>query len=354
MSWLRLFLLPFSILYGIGVWVRNLLFDHGILPSESFPLPIISVGNLSSGGTGKTPQVEYLVRLLKNDYRIAVISRGYKRKTSGYLLAKKGISAGEIGDEPLQVFNKFPEILVAVHENRRKGIRRIIKDHPETNLIILDDAFQHRYVKPGLNLLLTGYYHPFFRNYLLPVGNLREARHRAKRADALIVTKTPKVFSPIDRRYFLDKLKKHAPGQIFFSTLHYQPMQPVTQAAPPCPPADIKTIFLLTGIANPEALLEHLKPNCKELFHHKYPDHHQFTERELKKLKKEYEEAISYCKVVVTTEKDAMRLLENQLLDILANIPVYYLPVEVAFQMKDKSAFDRMVHDFLAGYPPKT
>ncbi len=353
MEWFRVLLLPFALLYGAAVWLRNLLFDTGILPSKSFPLPVISVGNLSAGGAGKTPQVEYLVCLLKDRYRIAVLSRGYKRKTKGFVLAGPDSTAYDIGDEPLQIRKKFPDILVAVQGNRRKGIERIMREHPEVNLIILDDAFQHRYVNPGLNLLLTGYYNPFFRNFLLPLGNLREAKQRAKRADALVVTKTPQVFSPLDRRFFVQKLRRYKLKNIYFSRLGYQAFQPLTPDTPETPPGNLKTIFLLTGIANPESLQERLKTRCKDLVVHRYPDHHQFREKDLKKLRKAFCETISRSKIVVTTEKDAMRMESEQLRKQLEGIPVYCLPVRVVFHNEDKQKFDRMVFRFLENFTGK-
>lgn len=351
MGWLRIFLFPLSLVYGFGVWVRNLCFDIGLLPSEEFGIPVISVGNLNTGGTGKTPHVEYLVRLLQEQYTIAVLSRGYKRKTKGFLLAKNGHTVLDLGDEPLQMHKKFPDIFVAVHERRRKGIKKLLTDYPQINLIILDDAFQHRYVRAGLNILLTGYYNPFFRNFLLPAGQLREAKHRAKRADALIVTKTPYVFSPLDRRYFLQQLRRYRLQRVFFSRYGYRNMVPLTEDTQPEAPEKIKTIFLLTGIARPEALEEHLKTRCKELFVHRYPDHHAFTEGNMKKLRQHFDKTISHCKIVVTTEKDSMRLRKQELCRHLSGIPVYYLPVRVVFQGKDKKRFDHMVYRFLEQYP---
>ncbi len=350
MSWLRIFLLPLALLYGMVVRIRNLFFDWGILPSEAFSIPVISVGNLSAGGAGKTPHVEYLVRLLKDKYHVAVISRGYKRKTKGYVLAEPQHRSRDIGDEPLQIHKKFPDIFVAVCESRRKGIKRLLKDHPEINLVILDDAFQHRYVKPGLNLLLTGYFNPFFNNFLLPVGNLRDMKSRAKKADAVIVTKTPHVFSPLDRRFFLKKLEPYQLKKIIFSKLTHQRLQPLTEATPPKPQKNIKTIFLLTGIANPEALQEYLKTQCEELIVHRYPDHHQFSRQNLQKLRKAFHESLSRSKIIVTTEKDAMRLHNTDLQKELAETPVYYLPARVVFHEGEKKKFDRIVHRFLANY----
>ncbi len=349
MNWLRVFLLPFAFLYGIGVWLRNLLFDWGVLPSESFAIPVISIGNLSAGGAGKTPHAEYLVNLLKDRYSVAVLSRGYKRKSRGYRLVGADSTTREVGDEPMQMGRKFPDVRVAVDESRRRGIRRLLKDHPEVNLVILDDAFQHRYVKAGLNLLLTGYYNPFFNNFLLPVGNLREAKFRAKRADAVIVTKTPRVFSPLDRRFFLKKLKPYRLKKVFFSKLTYQSWVPLNTETPEPPRGKPKTIFLLTGIARTEALEEHLKTRCNDLFVHKYRDHHQFTPANLGKLQAHFHKTIGH-KVVITTEKDAMRLYDARLAAHLEGLPIYYIPVRVVFQDKDKERFDRMVFRFLEGF----
>lgn len=350
MGFFRIFLLPFALLYGFAIFCRNLLFDIGLLPSREYPFPVISVGNLRTGGTGKTPHVEYLVNLLQDEYNIAVLSRGYKRKTRGYYEAGPDSATADIGDEPMQMHRKFPDIVVAVHGSRRKGITKIMALHPETNLIILDDAFQHRYVKPGLNLLLTGYYNPFFKDFLLPVGNLREAKTRAKRADALIVTKTPGIFSPLDRRFFKKQLKKYKPRSVFFSKFNYKNMVPLTLAAAEQPITRVKSIFLLSGIANTTALEEHLKTCCKDLFVHKYPDHHQFTKKDLQKLRNDFNKTISYSKIIVTTEKDATRLISDEFSENMADLPVYALPVEVAFHDPDKHCFDTMIHRFLANY----
>ncbi len=353
MGFLRLFLLPFALIYGFLVWFRNFLFDLGLLPSKQYPIPIISVGNLRTGGTGKTPHVEYLIDLLKEEYNIAMLSRGYKRKTRGFAVARPDTTFKEMGDEPMQVYKKFPDIVVAVHERRNKGIREIMRIYPDVNLIILDDAFQHRYVKPGLNLLLTGYYMPFFKDYLLPVGSLREAKRRSKRADALIVTKTPSTFSPLDRRFFIQKLAPYKLDPVFFSTVRYKSLLPLTTDTGNGPPAKIKSIFLLTGIANPTALEEYLKTKCTDLVVYKYRDHHHFKPGNLKKIRNHFEKTISYSKIIVTTEKDAMRLQDTDLLLHLKGLPVYYLPIEVVFHDLDRAKFDKMVFRYLCRYKKK-
>lgn len=353
----RLLLLPFCLAYGFIVWIRNKLFDWGLIRSVSYPVPLISVGNISTGGTGKTPHVEYLVEHLQKDFRVAVLSRGYKRKTRGFVLARPDNLAIDIGDEPLQISRKFPDIIVAVHERRRKGIRQILKLHPEVNLIILDDGFQHRFVKPGLNLVLTEYYKPFFKNFLLPCGSLREHKKSINRAHALIVTKTPQVFSPLDRGYFMKKLEKFKTEKVFFSRIHYEDWEPLTPDTPKeCGSA--KTILLYSGIATTSALEEYLKRNCEELIVKRFPDHHQFTVRDLQELRKTFNDTFSRSKAIVVTEKDAMRLNCAGLLKELKGLPIYYIPIKVRFQNHDQEEFAKLVRAYLSAHqffstPPK-
>lgn len=349
MSPFRLLLLPLCLIYGSITWIRNKFFDWGLLPSKSYSIPVISLGNLSTGGTGKTPHVEYLVNYLRDKYNIAVLSRGYKRKTKGFLIAGPNNSALDIGDEPLQICRKFPDIIVAVHERRRKGIKIIMKTHPEVNLIILDDAYQHRFVKPGLNLLLTEYYKPFFNNFILPCGNLRESKKGSKRAHALIVSKTPPVFSPLDRSYFQKKLEKYKLEKVFFSTVEYGSWIPLS---PGCQkePKGYKTIFLYSGIANTSAIEEHLKRNCQDLIVRKFPDHYQFSASDLDKLRREYKDTYGGSKAIVVTEKDAMRLQQKELQNKLKGLPVFYIPIKVVFHNGDQEGFEKLVDGFLAAY----
>jgi tetraacyldisaccharide 4'-kinase len=347
MTWLRILLFPLSLIYGFILHIRNLLFDWRILPSTTYDVQIISVGNLSMGGAGKTPHVEFLIRLLQKKRKIAVLSRGYRRKTRGFIEAETNTLVQDIGDEVAQLKRKFPEVIVAVHEKRRKGISRIMNSHPETDLIILDDAFQHRYVNPGLNLLLTEYYKPFFDNFLLPSGSLRESRSGVKRADALIVTKTPAVFSPLDERYFLQKLSPYQVKRIFFSTLQYLPLVPLWDSPPTVASISYKTIFLLTGIANIASISEHLKNQCQELFNYSFPDHHQFRVGDLEKIRNHYRTTISQSKVIITTEKDFMRLQNQDFKKFFRGIPVYYLPIEVRFHPKDQKKFEAFIYSYL-------
>lgn len=353
MNLLQLLLLPLCLLYGLITKIRNKLFDWGVLSSRSYPLPVISLGNLSTGGTGKTPHAELLIRMLQPRYSIALVSRGYKRKTRGLEVATSESTAAQIGDEPLQIYKKFPGILVVVHEQRVQAMDYIQQHHPHINLVILDDAFQHRFVKPGLNLLLTEYYKPFFQNHILPCGTLREARSGASRAHSLIVTKTPKVFSPLDRRFFLKKLNPFPQDKIFFSYIQYGNWLPLDEASTPPPESQYRTLFLFTGIANTAALQEHLKTFCHELLTIAHADHHQFSENDLHELKMKYRQTYGGSKAIVITEKDAMRLQDENLRKMIRCLPVYYIPIEVDFHDSDREAFLEMVERFLSRFPTK-
>lgn len=350
MNIIRIILFPISLLYGCITHLRNKFFDWGILPSKSFDHPIISIGNLSTGGTGKTPHIEYLTGLLKKRFKIATLSRGYKRKTRGYQVAGPKSTVNQVGDEPLQISLKHPEAHVAVCASRKKGIKRILKDKPSNQAILLDDAFQHRYIKPGLNILLTDYHKIFTKNYMLPTGNLREFRRGAQRADALIVTKTPSVFSPLDKKLILKDLARYNIKNIFFSYIKYGNWVPITNYAKTEKLQKAKTIFLITGIANPTPLAEHLKRLCLDLKVFKFADHHQFTVKELDSFVNSFRETYSGSKVIITTEKDSMRLRKEELSNIIKNLPVYYIPIEVDFHEQDKSGFDKMVLDYMESF----
>lgn len=350
MDLIRIILFPISMLYGLITLLRNKFFDWGILPSQGYDHPIIGVGNLSTGGTGKTPHIEYLIQLLKSKYKVATLSRGYKRKTRGYKVADNASTVSQIGDEPLQIYMKHPQAHVAVCERRRKGIQKILKEKKDNQVILLDDAFQHRYVKPGLNILLTDYHKIFTHNYVIPTGNLREFRRGAQRADALIVTKTPGVFSPLDRKLILKDLTKYSIKDIYFSYIKYGQWVPVTNYARAEKLQKAKTIFLMTGIANPTPLSEHLKRLCSDIRIFKFADHHQFTEKELRSLVSEFYETFSGSKAIITTEKDSMRLRNPKLSDIIKNLPVYYVPIEVDFHEQDKIKFDQLVMDYMGEY----
>lgn len=344
---LRILIFPIALLYGLIIGFRNKLFDWGVLPSKSFDHPVIGIGNLSTGGTGKTPHIEYLVKHLKPDYKAAVLSRGYKRKSKGFQIAGKNADVDQMGDEPLQIFRKYPEITVAVCGSRKKGIKKILEQDAKNKVILLDDSFQHRYVKPGLNIILSDYHKIFTRNYMLPTGNLREFRRGAKRADALIISKTPSVFSPLDRKLILKELEKYQIKNIFFSYIKYGQWVPITEEAKKRNANDFKTVFLFTGIANPTPLSEHLKRHCSDLRVFRFSDHHQFTHNEISTIVKKYNDFYSGSKAIVTTEKDSMRLTEKTLSSLLENLPVYYVPIEVDFHQQDKELFNAFIDSYM-------
>jgi len=347
MAALRILLLPISILYGLLTGLRNKFFDWGILPSSMFNHPIICIGNISAGGTGKTPMVEYLIRLLKKDYQVSILSRGFGRKTRGFIIANHEMTSSDIGDEPLQMYLKHPDVAVAVCEKRVHGINRLLFENKENDLILLDDAFQHRYVKPGLNILLSDYHHLFTRSYMLPSGDLREFRSGAKRADALVITKTPCVFSPLDRNLILDELKEYGIPNIFFSFIKYGKLLPLSQAAQDQGDIKSRTIFLITGIANPTPLAEHLKRLCIDLHLHKFKDHHAFSVEDIRCVVNHYRETYGSSKIIVTTEKDSMRLQEPKLAELLKSVPVFYLPIEMEFHKEDKKKFNDLIINFV-------
>jgi tetraacyldisaccharide 4'-kinase len=350
MKLIRVFLYPLSILYGSAGWVRNRLFDLHILPQHAYLTPVIVVGNLSAGGTGKTPHTEYLVRLLHDSYtRLCTLSRGYGRKTKGFILANTNSTPSDIGDEPCQFVRKFPFAKVAVSEKRTTGIMELLKIEPETNAILLDDAFQHRYVKPGLSILLTDYFNPYYKDHLLPSGMLREFRSGAKRADIIVVTKCPVVLSPITRKSIIEKIQP-APGQhIYFSFLRYGDLLPFDPGNTPQPDENRKyyTVLLFTGIAQTYPLEEHLRRSCVEIEVMKFPDHHDFTVYDLQKIRETFDNIVGKNKILVTTEKDRMRLEKPELKEALQGLPVFCQPVEVDFFSEDKKWFDKQIFDYV-------
>lgn len=348
MEFLKLLLFPLSLVYGLITGFRNILFDLKLLPSKEFDLPVISVGNLSTGGTGKTPHVEYLVRLLSPSFKVSTLSRGYGRKTKGFIQAGENDNASTIGDEPIQYFRKFRETGVFVDEKRRRGVGGILKSKPDTQVVILDDAFQHRYVKPGLSLLLTDYHHLYCNDYPLPSGRLREFRAGAKRADIIIVTKSPKVLSPIERRKIILDLKPQNHQRVYFSFIRYGQIQSLWTHPSSYKSCDkYNFILLFAGIANVYPLQDQLKRMCNELLVIQFPDHHQYTARDLDKIKRNFDDIYSRNKILVTTEKDAMRLLNPAIMEQATRMPVHYLPIEVEFHGRDKESFNDQILNYV-------
>ncbi len=341
----RFLLFPFALLYGLVVRARNFLFNIKLLPSEKFDIPVISVGNLIAGGSGKTPMVEYLVRLLGEGPNVATLSRGYKRKTKGFLLAGDNETVETLGDEPLQYHQKFGSLHVAVCEKRRDGIHELRKNVDGLEVVILDDAFQHRYVNPKLSILVTDYFKLYHRDWLLPYGRLREPISGRKRADIIVVTKTPRIFSPIVRKQLLEDIKPY-PGQLVcFSFINYLPFEPVYKSQ--CDFSAIKesvySIIMVSGIGNPGPMEEYLRRFCTDLELMEFPDHHQFVEKDLLILKDKFKYLPTKRKIIVTTEKDAKRLQNEEAEAILGDLPIFYTPITFEFHPADKQLFDQAV-----------
>ena len=343
----KLVLFPLAIIYGIITGIRNKLFDWGILKSNSFNIPIISVGNLSMGGSGKSPHIEYLVRLLQGSNNVAILSRGYKRKTKGFKLVKQQASAHEIGDEPAQFKHKFKKATVAVDEKRVHGIKKLQQLDPYLDVILLDDAFQHRYVKPGLSILLTDFHNLYSSDYIFPSGTLRESRCGAKRADIIIITKMPKTLSPITKRRLYNVLKPMAHQSVFTTYLQYNKLHSLFTKEPAIEIKKYSSILLVSGIANPYPLEEYLRPNCNELVTLSYPDHHIFKQKDFAKIKKEYNNLYSRNSIIVTTEKDAMRIISNEENQLIKNLPLYYISVEIKFHNKQNQRFDSIINEYV-------
>lgn len=347
MNILRFLLLPFAWIYGLIMLIRGKLFDWNILPSQSFPIPVISVGNLSYGGTGKTPMVEYIIRLLQNDFKIATLSRGYKRTTRGFVLADKTSTFEEIGDEPLQYKNKFSDIEVAVDERRRSGIKKLIEQFEDLDVVLLDDAFQHRYVKPGLSILLTDFHKLYVNDYPLPTGTLREFRSAANRADIIIITKTPSVLSPITRRRLTGLIKPKSHQKLLFSYIKYGKAEPVCEKFRDMLKDRYNTILLFSGIANSYPLQEHLQLKCHELHVIDFMDHHKYSIQDLERIKANFENMFTRNKAIFTTEKDAMRLDKSVLKDVMSDVPVFYVPIEIGLHNGDNIIFDDQIREYV-------
>ena len=347
---IKKWLLPFSWLYGMGVSVRNKLFDFNILKSKVYDVPVIAVGNISVGGAGKTPHVEYLIKLLEKDSKVAVLSRGYKRKTKGYILANEKSTVKEIGDEPLQMKRKFPNIFVAVDEDRCDGIDRLITDKAtkETDVILLDDAFQHRYVKPGINILLVDFNRQLIHDKLLPAGNLRESKEGKNRADIVIITKCPKTLKPMEIRVLTKAMNLYPYQTLLFTTIEYDKLKPIYCGEKRSLEAIGKDehVLLLAGIASPQHLINYLKTYTKNVTSLKFRDHHQFTTKDLQKINQKFE-ALPSPKMIITTEKDAVRLLGMEGLSDEVRQHIYVLPINVKFLLEQEEIFNHKIISYV-------
>lgn len=346
-------LFPFSLVYGISVSVRNKLFDLKILKSTEFNFPVISVGNITVGGTGKTPHVEYLVELLSKKFEVCVLSRGYKRKTKGFQLANKNSTATSIGDEPFQMHTKFKNVNIAVDENRVHGINELKKQFPKLQAAILDDAFQHRYVKPGLSILLIDYNRPIYKDCILPAGDLRESSHSKKRANIVIVTKVPENIKPIDKRLWKKELKLFPYQYLYFSSFEYSQISPVyTENKNVLSFNELKrpeaSVLLVTGVANPAPLLKEISSGHNEVIQFQFPDHHKYSENDLRKIGYKFDKLSNKNKYILTTEKDALKI--EKIIAVNNNIKnsMYYLPIKVKFLDNKQEEFDKIITNYIA------
>lgn len=346
---IKILLSPLTLIYGIGVSLRNFFYSKNLLKGVEFDLPIISVGNLSMGGAGKTPHVEYLIRLLKPYINVATLSRGYKRKTKGYRMATFSDTVETIGDEPLQFLQKFPDVSVAVGESRMFAIPQMITEKPEIQTILLDDAFQHRSVKPGLNILLTQYRLPFTRDWLLPSGRLREWRSAYHRADIIIVSKCPVDISNEEKQRLRKEINPLPQQKMFFSQYEYESPYRIFTREPIS--FDKNTnVIVMCALANADYLAEYLESQVERVRRLEFEDHHFYTNYDISRLLQIYSRWDAKNKIIITTEKDATRLELHKDYILENNIPIYVLPAKVSFLGQDGYDFDEEIKQFLLGF----
>jgi tetraacyldisaccharide 4'-kinase len=348
-------LLPLSLLYGFAILIRNLLFDLQILRSVRFKLPVISIGNITVGGTGKTPHVEYLIQLLKDDFRIAILSRGYRRKTRSFVLASRKSKVADIGDEPRQMKLKFPDVPIAVDRNRVGGVRTLIECVSRLDLVILDDAFQHRHILPGFSILLIDYNRPVFKDMLLPAGNLREPLHNSKRADIIVVTKCPDHLSLPERLDFISRIRPTEKQEVFFTGYSYgRPVPVFPNKHGRQEPVSFKSmrktrtgIILVTGIANPAPLRHFLEQNLRVDDEIIFNDHHPYDLKDVRYIQSRFQSLETPDKCILVTEKDAIRLQELDIPDKRFRKSLYYIPIEVKFLAKGQKPFIKRIYKYL-------
>lgn len=345
-----LFLKLLSLFYGIVSAIRNELFDLKILPSREFDLPIISIGNITVGGTGKTPHTEYIAQLLKSGFKVAILSRGYKRKTRGFFIVESTSKVKQVGDEPLQIKLKFNSVTVAVDASRVRGIEKLLALPEKPNVILLDDAFQHRYVTPGMNILLIDYNRLITKDSLLPYGRLRESASNKSRATIMIVTKCPAELKPIDERIITKELEVRPYQNLYFSTLEYGSLMPVF-------PEDITlksvvlvegiTVLLVTGIANPSPLNEYLRHGSHDIHEMNFPDHHQYISKDLDRINVKFDSLPTVKKIIITTEKDMVRFRDLDTVPENIRKNMYYIPLKISFLNNAGKEFDRKILNYV-------
>lgn len=347
MSLKKILFFPFAVIYGIITSLRNLLYDWKFLKSKSVDVHTICVGNLAVGGTGKTPHVEYLINILQNDFKIAILSRGYKRKTSGFIQATSTSTAFDIGDEPLQYKTKNPQLEVCVDANRVNGIKKMLELPEPPKVVILDDAFQHRALNCELKIVISEYNNLYLNDCMMPAGYLRESKKGIERADIIIISKTPDKTTAIDIRNVIKDLKPLAHQQLFFTWLKYGELKGFQNPADTIDTLDDLfryRIVAFTGIGNPKPMITYLKEYASDVKHIQFPDHHSFTIQDIADVRAQLDAIEGGNKIVVTTEKDAMRLRGTDLQDIANTLPLYVLPIEVDFKDKTQEFNDTIIN----------
>ena len=340
---MRYLLFPFSLIYTSITSIRNLVFDYGIFKSQSHNIPIICIGNLSIGGSGKTPHTQYIINLIKHNYKAAILSRGYGRNSSNLQYVEINSTPNQVGDESLLIKQNHPDCLVVVEKKRNKGVKQILKDFPKTEVILLDDGFQHRWIKAGFNILITPYFSPYYQDYLMPVGNLRESKKGADRAQVIIISKTPAQSNPTELKGMLAKLNLFANQTAYFSHIEYSKWKCINTNNE-LQEDKTYSITLVTGIANAQPLVNHLQKAGHTIHHLEYTDHHKYTAKDIDNILAKYNADKSTKKLILTTEKDANKLREfkNQ----FCGESVYFAPIEVVLEQSER--FEKQILDYVA------
>ena len=353
---INVLLYPISLIYGVGVWLRNKFFDWGLLEEKSFNAPIISIGNITVGGTGKTPHTEYLIRLLQKRYKVAVLSRGYKRKSKGFVLASEDTDVSQIGDEPYQMKKKFPNVHVAVDSDRCHGIEMLFSNFTtaDTEVILLDDAYQHRYVKPGINILLVDYNRMLCDDMLLPAGRMRERERNKSRANMVIITKCPEDITPFEINVVRKKMNLFNYQELYLSTLSFGKLYSLAQENGEYPLTKIKSdvhILVVTGIASAYKLIDDLKEYSDNIHHISFGDHHDFSNENIQFIRDQFEQLPDRKRMIITTEKDAAKLSSHPALDDYLKQYIYVLPIEVKFLSDQEKMFNYNINEYVRKNP---
>lgn len=335
-------LFPLTMWYAVGIVVRNIMFGLGIKKQVAPHVTTIGVGNIACGGTGKTPHVEYLLRLLSNQYKTAYLSRGYRRKTIGFVQSEGVPDAKRIGDEAAMIALKYPNITTCVCERRVEGINKLLAQEEPPQLVLLDDVYQHQYVKPTINILLTEFQRPFYHDHILPYGNLREFHSARNRANIIIITKCPEKLPPIEKNNILYELKALPCQKVFFSYLRYGSPQRLSDNNHTVDLKNVDHVIVLSGIAHPDTMVNYVKQTC-EVTLMQYSDHHNYTMEEVKLVADTFSQLHGERKIILTTEKDAVRLQGADLETVLNDLPIYVLPIEVCFHDTQEFSFDKTI-----------